>query len=193
MTSLRDHIQKGDAGSERGAEVLPHPWCDFCEQYYFNDLQFFNHLQRLHLTCHLCGDDHKHRYYKDYPSLEIHFNKSHFLCPYDDCKSKCYVAFRTENEVKAHLDIVHTRSGKLSTSVNANALLGFGVKGDEEENNDKRLKKQQGQKVELKDKEGVDFYFYFSYKYQMIHHKNNQDPKHVNNRGEDREIGRAHV
>jgi len=25
------HIQKGDPGSEKGAEVLPHPWCDFCE------------------------------------------------------------------------------------------------------------------------------------------------------------------
>jgi hypothetical protein len=72
-------------------------------------------------------------YYKDYASLEIHFNKSHFLCPYDECKSKCYVAFQTENEVKAHLDIVHTRSGKSATSVNANALLGFGIKDDENE------------------------------------------------------------
>jgi hypothetical protein len=72
-------------------------------------------------------------YYKDYNSLEIHFNKSHFLCPYDECKSKCYVAFETENEVKAHLEIVHTRGGKQSTVVNANALLGFGRKDDDSE------------------------------------------------------------
>lgn len=101
-------------------------------------------------------------YYKDYNSLELHFNKSHFLCPYDECKSKCYVAFQTENEVKAHLEIVHTRSGKQSTIVNANALLGFGMKDDDESTHDSRQHKKPIRKFELKDKEGVDFYFYFT-------------------------------
>jgi len=90
---LRSHIEYGDASTEKGAEILPHPWCDFCEQYFFNDLVFLDHLQRMHLTCHLCDEFYKNTYYKDYASLELHFSKSHFICPYDACKSKCYVAF----------------------------------------------------------------------------------------------------
>ena len=123
----------------------------------------------------MCGDDFKHTYYKDYLSLEIHFNKSHFLCPYDDCKAKCYVAFQTENEVKAHLEIVHTRSGKQSTIVNANALLGFGRKDDDEDSHESKQYKKPVRKFELKDKEGVDFYFYFTQKYQLIHHKSHEN------------------
>jgi hypothetical protein len=55
--------------------------------------------------------------------------------------------------------------------VNANALLGFGTKDDDNES-DKRHKKPV-RSFELKDKEGVDYYFYFTQKYQMIHHKIN--------------------
>ena len=39
MKALRQHIEHGDPGSEKGAEILPHPWCDFCEEYFFNDLE----------------------------------------------------------------------------------------------------------------------------------------------------------
>jgi len=93
VKALRNHIDHGDPGTDKGAEILPHPWCDFCEQYFFNDQIFLDHLQRNHLTCHLCDDHYKNFYYNDYLSLETHFNKSHFLCPYDECKGKCYVAF----------------------------------------------------------------------------------------------------
>jgi hypothetical protein len=34
-------------------------------------------------------------------------------------------------------------------------------------------------KFELKDKEGVDFYFYFTQKYQMIHHKNHDSNRNA--------------
>lgn len=71
-------------------------------------------------------------YYKDYQSLEVHFTKSHYICPYDECKSKCYVAFQTENEVKAHLDIMHNRNRSATNTVNATALLGFKVEDDYE-------------------------------------------------------------
>lgn len=53
---LKNHIQYGDVGNDRQAEILPHPWCDFCQEYYFNDMIFADHLNRNHLTCHICGD-----------------------------------------------------------------------------------------------------------------------------------------
>ena len=40
-------------------------------------------------------------------------------------------------------------------------------------------------KFELKDKEGVDFYFYFTQKYQLTHHKNH-DPKAIYDKGGER-------
>lgn len=87
----------------------------------------------MHLTCHLCEEVYKNMYYSDYPSLERHFSKSHYICPYDECKSKCYVAFQTENEVKAHLEIMHNRSRTQTSTVNATALLGFKGADDDEE------------------------------------------------------------
>jgi len=96
---LRKHIEFGDMGDDRHGEILPHPYCDFCEEFFFNDLAFFNHLSREHLTCHLCGDHHKNVYYKSYENLEIHFKMTHHTCPYEICKAKCYVAFKTEDEL----------------------------------------------------------------------------------------------
>ena len=119
-------MEEGDIGDDRFGEVLPHPYCDFCEEFFFNDQTFFDHLNRQHLTCHLCSHHHKNVYYDEYANLEKHFALSHFICPYEACKTKCYVAFKTEDELRAHLDIVHNfqkqGGGKM---VNANALLGF--------------------------------------------------------------------
>lgn len=122
---------------------------------------FQDHLQKNHLTCHLCSDRFKNTYYKDYASLEIHFSKTHFLCPYEQCKAKCYVAFQTENEVKAHLDMVHRSR---DTKINANSLLGFQADQEQEKQHKHKVEKQE---EELQDEEGVDFGFYFSNKYQM--------------------------
>jgi len=122
LKQLRNHIDYGDEGNSKQAEILPHPYCDFCEEYFFNDLAFFDHLGRNHLTCNLCGEAYKNVYYSSYISLETHFAWSHFLCPYGQCKEKCYVAFSTENELKTHLEIEHKSREK---QINANALLGF--------------------------------------------------------------------
>lgn len=46
---------------------------------------------------------------------------------------KCFVAFKTEDELRAHLDIEHSNENKKSGKVNANALLGFQVSGTTEE------------------------------------------------------------
>ena len=134
MQKLRHHIEHGDPASDRGAEILPHPWCDFCEEYFFDVNGFKEHLDRMHLPCHLCGEQHRHMYYDNYESLEVHFSRSHFLCPYEQCKQKCYVAFATENELQAHLNIVHSRNTRDEGKVNANALLGF--RDDDDDYND---------------------------------------------------------
>lgn len=124
----------------------------------------------MHLTCHMCDEQYKNMYYKDYPSLEVHFTKSHFICPYDECKSKCYVAFQTENEVKAHLDIMHNRNRSATNTVNATALLGFRV-DDDFDAEDRKKKIVKKERVVLQDMEGVDFKYYFTNKYQMVHQK----------------------
>jgi hypothetical protein len=103
----------------------------------------------------------KNIYYAGYPNLENHFAWSHFLCPYEICKAKCYVAFRTEDELQAHVDIEHKSKQK---QIKANALLGF-------EYDPKENKHKKQTKMEIKDQEGVDFSFYFSEKYNLIHEK----------------------
>ena len=125
---------------------MPHPWNDFCEEFFYNDQDFLDYLNRNHLTCHLCGDAHKHVYYRDYESLEKHFAASHFLCPYQECKSKCYVAFATENEMKAHMNIAHTK--RKTDKIDANALLGFNAVAEDEDSGFKGKKRyEQNQKV----------------------------------------------
>ena len=44
------------------------------------------------------------------------------------CKAKCYVAFKTEDELRTHLDIEHASVETIVQTkgkVKANALLGF--------------------------------------------------------------------
>ena len=180
LKALRSHIEHGDPANERGAEILPHPWCDFCEEFYYDAHEFYDHLSRNHLTCHLCGSYHKHVYYSDYESLERHFAQTHFLCPYEQCKAKCYVAFQTENEMKAHMNIVHR--SKAAAAVNANALLGFSSGGAAREEDEDGAgfggkDRYKTKAIKLQDKEGVDFGYYFSTKYAMKNSGNAQNKK----------------
>ena len=85
---------------------------------------------------------------------------------------KCYVAFQTENEMKAHMNIVHR--GKQTEKVNANALLGFSTGGggehqDEEEEGFGGKERYKSKVIKIQDKEGIDFSYYFSTKYTMKH------------------------
>lgn len=38
IKALRSHIEHGDIGDDRFGDVLPHPYCDFCEEFSFSDL-----------------------------------------------------------------------------------------------------------------------------------------------------------
>lgn len=157
-------------GDDRYPEILPHPYSDFSEKFFFNDQTFYDYLNREHLTCHLCTDHHKHVYYKDYAALERHFAASHFICPYEICKAKGFVAFRTEEELRTHLDLEHNKVGE-NKKINANALLGFITKDDEENEDNGRGRGRgrgrggKGGRQEanlIKDTEGIDFSYYFS-------------------------------
>lgn len=74
------------------------------------------------------------------------------------------MAFQTENEVKAHLDIMHNRNRSATNTVNATALLGFKAE-DDYELEDRKKKIVKKERVALQDSEGVDFKYYFTNKY----------------------------
>lgn len=129
-------------------------------------------MSRNHLTCHLCGDFHKNVYYKEYKNLEVHFSQTHHICPYETCKAKCYVAFKTEDELKTHIDLEHNHGDKQKKDkVQANALLGFLDESSTPDDDGKGKKGRPGKDshIKIKDKEGIDFNYYFSQKYAMIH------------------------
>ena len=62
--------------------------------------------------------------------------------------------------MQTHINIEHRARDK---HVNANVLLAFDYDKDEKRKNKKF------QKTEIRDSEGVDFSFYFSEKYNLIH------------------------
>ena len=88
------------------------------------------------------------------------------------------MAFRTENELQAHLDIVHREKGD---KVNANALLSFASEPEDEADSHRgrggrgrggrggRGGRQEKEENFIKDTEGIDFSFYFSDKYNKVH------------------------
>ena len=104
--------------------ILPHPWCNFCEFYLYNDQTLSEHLNKNHLSCHLCGDKHKYLFYHNYSSLERHFNMTHYMCQDANCRAACYVAFRTPEELTMHQVQVHQK--QVEKQVQAQEfLLGF--------------------------------------------------------------------
>lgn len=118
------HIEEGDVGGDCDVEILPHPWCNFCERYLYNDAALGKHLQENHMTCHLCGDGYKHFFYKDYKGLEQHFDKTHYLCPDKTCKANCYIAFSTPEELTHHTAMIH-QGQKVQDGAANSLLLGF--------------------------------------------------------------------
>lgn len=86
------------------------------------------------------------------------------------------MAFRTEDELKTHLEIEHKKN---QNKIRADGLLNF------EYGKDENKKPKKPQKFEIKDSEGVDFSYYFSEKYNFINDKRRKDfHKGQNYRGE---------
>jgi hypothetical protein len=144
-------------------------------------------------------------YYKEYKNLEIHFAQTHHICPYESCKAKCYVAFKTEDELKTHFDIEHNQGGgdkAKKGKVAADALLGFKDQ-TEEAKEDRGGRSTRGGRdnrretagrdngVVIKDKEGIDFNYYFSQKYALMHQNKRQHQRRERGGHEERGRGRG--
>lgn len=50
-------------------------------------------------------------FYRNYPDLAVHFDKSHFACRDHDCKARGFVAFRHKFQLDDHRYKVHGHPG----------------------------------------------------------------------------------
>jgi len=105
------HIAKGS----KELQIDLHPACQFCNINYFNNDVLFEHLHHQHYTCFLCEKiGVQFQYYKNYPGLEKHFRKDHFMCAEPDCLERRFVAFATAVEFQMHDVEAHLQNRKLS-------------------------------------------------------------------------------
>ena len=165
---INEHIENGDPGDDQCAQIFPHPYCNFCDQYFFNDEYLQDHLFRQHMTCSLCGDDYKNWYYSDYKSLEKHFDATHYLCKNKQCLKSLFIVFRTESELAYHHlklhqnkhddhkgkeDILNSSPDGAHADVFSENLLGFTCfdDGPSSKGSGKR------EEIKFKDEEAIDF------------------------------------
>jgi hypothetical protein len=138
LEELNTHMDKGDFDEEDNLVSL-HPYCDFCNKYFFNEEQFTSHMRKDHMKCHLCTTEkHKWMYYAKYENLATHFKMSHYMCNYPECVEKCFIAYKTQDELDRHVNQAHTGGAKKGTRI-----LTVGPMVVEEE--------------KIVDKEGIDF------------------------------------
>lgn len=106
-TELRKHEKFGDdnPGAVDQSGFKGHPECGFCRQRFYGDDELYTHCRDKHERCHLCDRRNAGRaqqYFLDYPALEVHFRKDHYMCPDQDCLDKKFVVFESEMDLKAH-------------------------------------------------------------------------------------------
>ena len=168
---MNEHYENGDPGDTECAQIHPHPYCNFCKKYFFNDIDLQSHLFKEHMTCTICGDDYKNWYYSDYKSLEKHFDRTHFLCKNKQCLKSLFVAFKTEDELATHNYMVHQKGGfDASKKVEESKLLGFNSFGPNSH-------KSRYEEIKFKDEEAIDFSWYFSDEYKAKDFKNQPKPR----------------
>ena len=87
-----------------------HALCQFCRPKRFYDLTALHqHLNRDHYKCHVCEkqDDLPNQFFRDYKSLERHFDRFHFLCNDVQCLQARFVVFGSELDLVHHERHVH--------------------------------------------------------------------------------------
>jgi hypothetical protein len=171
---INDHIEHGDPGDDQCAQILPHPFCNFCNQYFFNDIGLQEHLFKEHMNCPICGDEYKNWYYQNYKSLETHFDKTHYLCKNKQCLKSLFVAFRTEEELSQHNFLLHQKGGDKKQQEEFN-LLGFTT----DNSGNVVGGKKRDEEIKFKDDEAIDFSWYFgpNYKVKEIRERRARDHK----------------
>jgi hypothetical protein len=110
---LHKHCTVGSA-TDKG-----HPVCEFCRPTRFYDITHLHqHLHREHYKCHVCehhlGMD--NQFFKNYKSLEKHFDKMHFLCHDVQCLTARFVVFASELDLRHHERQVHGASSHNAAS-----------------------------------------------------------------------------
>ena len=120
---LDRHLQEGDLDNE-GNCISLHPFCSFCNFHLYNEQNFLDHNRRDHIKCHICtGKKYKYIFYRDYASLNIHFNKTHFACREKECINKAFIAFRSEAELINHYEHEHTSSKSKGKNKNKGKII----------------------------------------------------------------------
>lgn len=82
-------------------------------------------------------------YYRDYDSLAIHFEESHFRCKEPQCLEKLFIVFDTEGALEYHMEKEHTAASKAKfgkTKFNASNLLSLKFENAEEDDFDEEEK-----------------------------------------------------
>ncbi|KAJ1944365.1 hypothetical protein FBU59_002619 [Linderina macrospora] len=101
---LRVHNSRGDNSGFPG-----HPMCEFCRTSFYDNDQLFDHCRKKHEQCFVCVQNGTGRqvYFKNYQTLEDHFNSDHFPCRQQLCIDRKFVVFGNELDLQAHELEVH--------------------------------------------------------------------------------------
>jgi E3 ubiquitin-protein ligase ZNF598 len=113
---LQNHLKNGD-GPDSG--FSGHPICEFCRPRRFYDLNFLHqHLHKEHYKCDICAKQGlDNQWFRDYQSLEKHFDKKHFLCHDVQCLCARFIVFENELDLRAHELSTHGGTSTGSTKI----------------------------------------------------------------------------
>lgn len=67
FSELQNHFENGDKNI--GGDIKWHPKCSFCKQRFYDEYHLLSHLSKIHMNCHLCGENKKYIFYNDYEDL----------------------------------------------------------------------------------------------------------------------------
>jgi hypothetical protein len=114
---LQNHFRTGD-GPKSG--FFGHPVCEFCKPKRFYDLGLLHqHLHKEHYECHVCKKQGiENQFFKNYKSLERHFDQQHFLCHDVQCLAARFLVFENEIDLSGHELSVHGGTSTGSTKIN---------------------------------------------------------------------------
>lgn len=103
---LKEHEQQ-TSPDENGFKG--HPLCNYCKIRFYSQDELIPHLKHNHEECFICTrqrPDLPH-FFRDYPALEKHFNKEHFVCNVRSCLDKKFVVFASPLELQVHQKTEH--------------------------------------------------------------------------------------
>lgn len=109
------HLHFGDFDEENNL-INMHPFCTFCQNSYFNDDVFYDHLRKSHFNCSLCDPKTtKYVFYKDSNNLREHYKLAHYPCPHPDCQ--LMVAYKSRIDLDAHTNREHNRGKQVKITL----------------------------------------------------------------------------